>query len=220
VKYRQMDFEYTFWFLLQLLKSPRTAYRQTTFNKQTKNQWARDDPAMVVVLSGLVAAAALAYCAALGGGVLGTLWAVLNAVLVDFLLGGMAIATACWFLANRYLRTAGHSHAVEQSVEWMYAFDVHCNSFFPMFLVLYVGQFFLLPLVLTQGFAAALVANLLYAVGLAYYHYMNFQGYSALPFLERTEVFLFPIGLIAVGLPLCIVTGFNPARFTLGFYFE
>ena len=109
---------------------------------------------------------------------------------------------------------------MEQSVEWMYAFDVHCNSFFPMFLVLYVGQFFLLPLLLAQGFAAALVANLLYAVGLAYYHYMNFQGYSALPFLERTEVFLFPIGLIAVGLPLCIVTGFNPARFTLGFYFE
>ena len=63
-----MDFDYTFWFLLQLLKSPRTAYRQTTFNKQTKNQWARDDPAMVVVQSGLVAAAALAYCAALGGG--------------------------------------------------------------------------------------------------------------------------------------------------------
>jgi hypothetical protein len=28
----------------------------------------------------------------------------------------------------------------------------------------------------------------LYAVGLSYYFYITFLGYSALPFLERTEV--------------------------------
>lgn len=62
-------------------------------------------------------------------------------------------------MSNRYLRTLGtSSHAVEQRVEWcakresvrltsgvtfatpslrMYAFDVHCNSFFPVFVALY-----------------------------------------------------------------------------------
>ena len=37
-------------------------------------------------------------------------------------------------------------------VEWMYAFDIHCNSFFPLFLLLYVLQFFLLPFLLNGPF--------------------------------------------------------------------
>ncbi len=74
---------YTFWLMLQLCYSPKTAYvddgcalcivcvhtrsnhpcryRHSTYNKQTKNYWARDDPAFVVVCCQLVALAALAY---------------------------------------------------------------------------------------------------------------------------------------------------------------
>jgi hypothetical protein len=33
-----------------------------------------------------------------------------------------------------------HSHSVEQDVEWMYALDVHANSFFCSFMVTYVLQ--------------------------------------------------------------------------------
>jgi hypothetical protein len=35
----------------------------------------------------------------------------------------------------------------------MYAFDIHCNSFFPLFLLLYVLQFFLLPFLLNGPFS-------------------------------------------------------------------
>ncbi|KAL2936313.1 Protein unc-50-like protein [Bienertia sinuspersici] len=43
------------------------------------------------------------------------------------------------FLTNNYLREeAPNSYVVEQRVEWLYAFDVHCNSFFPLFVLLYV----------------------------------------------------------------------------------
>lgn len=37
-------------------------YKNTAYHKQTKNQWARDDPAFVVVTCMLVMIAALAYC--------------------------------------------------------------------------------------------------------------------------------------------------------------
>ena len=39
-------------------------YRHTAYHKQTKNQWARDDPAYVIICCLLVAAAASAYCVA------------------------------------------------------------------------------------------------------------------------------------------------------------
>lgn len=44
----------------------------------------------------------------------------------------------CRFAANKFLkRKALHHHTSEQTVEWMYAFDIHCNSFLPMFMLLY-----------------------------------------------------------------------------------
>ncbi len=41
---------------------PVHRYRHTAYHKQTKNQWARDDPAFVIVTCALVMLAALAYC--------------------------------------------------------------------------------------------------------------------------------------------------------------
>ncbi|KAG4918842.1 hypothetical protein JHK85_057123 [Glycine max] len=40
------------------------SYQHTKYHKQTKNQWARDDPAFVVICCLLLAVATLAYCAA------------------------------------------------------------------------------------------------------------------------------------------------------------
>ncbi|XRB08206.1 UNC-50 [Pycnococcus provasolii] len=222
VKWRQMDLEYTAWLMLQLCTNPKLAYRHTTYHKQTHNQWARDDPAFVVICSALVSFSATAYCIAFGYSVWHSLLTVLSAVVVDFLLLGVAIGTAGWLLSNKYLRASvpgGHAHAVEQHVEWLYAFDVHCNAYFPLFLLLHVLQYFLLPLLLSGGFIGCLVSNALYAVALAYYHYVTFLGYNALPFLEHTELFLYPIGVLALLAPLSLLSGFNPSVFVLRVYF-
>eukprot|EP00877_Chromochloris_zofingiensis_P009945 jgi/Chrzof1/5203/Cz15g16070.t1 len=178
-----MDLEYTFWLMLQLCISPKTAYRHTSYHKQTKNQWARDDPAFVVVCCFLMMMAATAYCVT--------------------------------FIANRFLRKKNlPSHQVEQNVEWLYAFDVHCNSYFPLFLLLYVLQFLLSPVLLWKSLVSTALSCALYAAALSLYHYLNFLGYSALPFLERTQVFLWPIALIFVSIPFAILAGFNPTRFS------
>jgi len=220
LKPKQWDLEYTFWMMLQLCISPKTAYRHTAYHKQTKNQWARDDPAFVVVTSVLVALAATAYCVTFGDSLWHSTVTILSAVLVDYVLLGFAVATAGWLISNKFLRKRNlHHHQVEQHVEWLYAFDVHCNSYFPLFLVLYVFQFLVSPLLLWRSFASAAISNALYAAALGYYHYMNFLGYSALPFLEHTEVFLWPIGLIILALPFSVLTGFNATRFTLSIYF-
>ncbi|KAK9809583.1 hypothetical protein WJX73_004253 [Symbiochloris irregularis] len=219
IKPGQMDFEYTFWLMLQLCVAPKTAYRHTAYHKQTKNEWARDDPAYVIICCVLLAVAGTAYCVTFSGSLWHSVVTVLSAILLDFLLIGWAIATAGWFLANRFLRKKGSVHMVEQHVEWMYAFDVHCNSYFPLFILLYVAQFLLTPLLLLHGFIPALFSNILYAVALSYYHYLSFLGYSGLPFLEHTEVFLWPVAGILVAVVPAILVGFNPTRFTLNVYF-
>jgi len=82
-----------------------------------------------------------------------------------------------------------------------------------------VLQFVLSPVLLWKSFMSTLLANLLYMVALSYYHYLSFLGYSALPFLERTEVFLWPVAAIVLIVPFAVLAGFNPSRFTLNIYF-
>lgn len=101
----------------------------------------------------------------------------------------------------------------------MYAFDIHCNSFFPLFLLLYVLQFFLLPFLLNGGFVSTLVSNTLFLVALSYYHYITFLGYSALPFLENAVYFLYPVGALVIGYILLLLANVNCTIFALSLYF-
>lgn len=218
---RQMDIEYSVWLMMQLCTSPKTAYRHATYHKQTKNQWARDDPAFVAVCCGLQAAAACAFYAAFGtASAIKLITTVFWAVGVDFLAVGAVLATAGWTLANRKLKASSPSHAVEQRVEWLYAFDVHCNAFFPLFVLLYVVQFFLCPILLSQTFLGTLLSCLLYAAATCYYFYITFLGYNALPFLQGTETFLLPLVVAVISLPFVVLAGFNPTQKVMGLYFR
>lgn len=148
---------------------------------ETKDQWARDDPAFVFIMTGF-----LLVCQCLGfrhspaprwsdGSSSGCCCCLRHCI--QHFLGrrvGLAVASsgatvlpdrrgrsyirlvrslrvcACqrgsgahvlfsrWF-SNKHLRVH-HAHSVEQEVEWLYAFDIHCNGFFPLFVLLYVVQ--------------------------------------------------------------------------------
>lgn len=218
---RQMDIEYSVWLMMQLCTSPKTAYRHATYHKQTKNQWARDDPAFVAVCCALQAAAACAFYAAFGNAnLIRLISTVFWAVGVDFLAVGAVLATTAWTLANRKLKASSPSHAVEQRVEWLYAFDVHCNAFFPLFVLLYVVQFFLCPILLSRTFLGTLLSCLLYGTAMCYYFYITFLGYNALPFLQGTETFLLPLVAAVISTPFLVLAGFNPTQKVMGLYFR
>jgi len=42
---------------------------------------------------------------------------------------------------------------------------------------------------------------------------------QASPHQPHAQVFLWPVGLLAMSIPAAIIAGFNPSRFTLGLYF-
>ncbi|WRX13954.1 UNC-50 - like 1 [Theobroma cacao] len=191
VKWQQMDIEYTFWQMLHLCTSPKVVYQHTKYHKQTKNQWARDDPAFVVICSLLLAVATVAYCAAYDH-------SAAHAVFVYCF-------SIFYSLGYFWLLLVGPSQMLTfgkrlQTVMWLsnglYAFDVHCNSFFPMFVMLYVIHYFLSPLLVAHGFIPVLLSNLLFMVAASYYHYLNFLGYDV------------------------ILGGFNPSRYFMNIYFS
>jgi len=202
-------------------------YKMAYYRKQTKNHWARDDPAFVAIQISLLIIASLAYSIAFRSDSLiyNTLYFCFHSVVINFALFGAIVATVARSIANQHLVVTTSSNHVRQTVEWMYAFDVHCNAFFPAFVLLYGLQYFLLPLVLKEGFVAFLVSNVLHSVGFFYYFYVTHLGYRALPFLSNTEVFLFPLCAVVFVFLLNLVGwpfgfGWNASRIMAHIYFN
>lgn len=66
-------------------------------------------------------------------------------------------------IANRLLLSPPSQFTAPDSrVEWAYAFDVHTNAFFPLFLALYVAQLFILPVILRNNWLCLWLGNTLY----------------------------------------------------------
>ena len=220
LKWKQMDLEYTAWQAYLMCVNPRVVYRHTTYRKQTKNRWARDDPAFVVLTGLLVGLTSLLYCAFYSHSTAQTVYVTTCMVLIDYVGLGCVVATATWFYTNRFLRSTSTSHAVEQRVEWLYAFDIHVNAFFPLCVTLYAVQLVLSPLLLANGILPRVLSCALYCASLAYYHYCTFVGYNALPFLDTTTVFLYPAYVTIALTPIAMLIGFNPTRAVLSIYFH
>ena len=231
---------------------------------ETKNQWARDDPAFVVVLACMMAVASLAYAIAFR---VSSFWQycriVFSAIFFDFLLIGVVVATVAWCSAPHPLGlpacrrpslggAAGGSQTIgcgcrRRCTMWSsgssgcerpaapplhpcrpltgrwrggrYAFDVHCNGYFPLFLIVYVTQFFLVPILLKPAFLSTFLANTLYGLACCYYWYITFLGYQVLPFLNKTTIFLYPCVAIGAAYIVSLVTRWNVSVFVLTMYF-
>ncbi|KAH3760813.1 hypothetical protein Pelo_7377C [Pelomyxa schiedti] len=214
-----MDLEYTTWIMFYLVVYPRKVAKITSWHKVTKHQWARDDPGFVVIQVALLLVSSLAWGVAISKpGFAPFARLICWSLFVDYLLAGAIFASISWFLCNKFLVTDG-IHRTEQKVEWLYAFDVHCNAFFLEFLVVHVLQFFLLPLLVSRSFLSTILANSIYAFGYLYYLYITFLGYQVLPFLHNVEYFLLPGSIILLTWVILLVCNVNFSVLLLNVYF-
>lgn len=150
VRYRHMDFELARFIMIKSILSPKQLYLHTKRSKQIKNQWHRDDPCLTSVNILFLALCALLVCLSAPKGIsLGSLileWLItcICFTVFHFVLWGVVMAAITRFVAQTYLkaeeRNQIHSPATGHLVEPMYAFDIHCNGFFPVILFFYFGN--------------------------------------------------------------------------------
>ncbi|KAI7907917.1 UNC-50 [Cokeromyces recurvatus] len=218
-RFPHMDFEFALWQMGYLLIAPRRVYRNIYYHKQTKNQWSRDDPAFIVLLALFLTLSGIIWGFTYNYSVLDIMKTSFFMVFIDLLLVGFTISTVTWFITNKFLIQNINSYAVAQKVEWAYAFDIHCNSFVPVYMILYIIQLFFLPLILKENWISMFIGNFMYCAALIWYTVGTFLGFNALPFLVHTELFLYPIALF-IALFVASLFGFNIPQYTLGHYFS
>ncbi|KNC82944.1 hypothetical protein SARC_04791 [Sphaeroforma arctica JP610] len=215
--FRQMDFELAMWEMLNLCIAPSKVYRNITYHKQTKNQWARDDPAFLVLLAGCLCITSVGFSVYFWFPWWKLLSFALWVILFDCVVIGCIISTAGWHLSNKYLRLET-PHTTDEKVEWGYCFDIHCNSFFPLVLILHVLQLVLMPLLNKQTFISVFLADTLYLCAVSSYIYITFLGYSTLPFLGNTVALLFPAVAMLGTYIMCILLQINLTTTVLYMY--
>ncbi|CCH45543.1 putative membrane protein [Wickerhamomyces ciferrii] len=218
-----LDFETAIWEIFYLIVSPKRVYKSLYYHKQTKNRWARDDPSFMILLVGFLTLSAIAWGVAYSPNIISILKLILYMVFIDFFIVGVFISTLGWFLANRFFRKRNTNNTIgavtEGDLEWAYCFDVHCNSFLVIWVLLYMIQFILLPLLTMSNWFGLFLGNTLYFISISYYFIITFYGYNALPFLEHTQLILFPIGIFSV-LYFISLFGFNVAKAMTSNYFS
>ncbi|KAL4513957.1 hypothetical protein Ndes2526B_g07500 [Nannochloris sp. 'desiccata'] len=182
-KPKQMDWQYTLWTMLQLLISPKTVYRQTTYHRQTKGGWARDDPAFVVLSCGGVAILSSIYSLIFNESISTSFYFTTSCVFIYYLACGFVLATITWNVANKLLhsRSPGYHPNSEHTdtVDWPFCFDVHCNAMVPLVALLGGVQLMLCPILLSKSRLSAALSCLLYAAGLTQYCYVTFSRVCA-----------------------------------------
>ena len=151
VRYRHMDFELARFIMIKSILSPSQLYLHTKRSKQIKNQWHRDDPCLTSSNVALLAFCALIVCLSdprgfsLDSLILEWLMTSICFIVFHFFLWGIAMSALMRFVAHKYLKPkddANKMHGPQggHQVEPMYAFDVHCNGFFPIILFFYFGN--------------------------------------------------------------------------------
>eukprot|EP00588_Corethron_pennatum_P022601 CAMPEP_0194331796 /NCGR_PEP_ID=MMETSP0171-20130528/56951_1 /TAXON_ID=218684 /ORGANISM="Corethron pennatum, Strain L29A3" /LENGTH=303 /DNA_ID=CAMNT_0039093417 /DNA_START=133 /DNA_END=1044 /DNA_ORIENTATION=+ len=210
---------------------PSRVYKAAYYRKQTKDHWARDDPSFCVLSVAWMVIACVFWRLAWGSAEegVGLLGLVVRSVLFHWLAGGAVLTEAGRRASERLATTAagrgvGGGRHVRQSVEWMYAWDIHCNAYFVWFTVVWGVQFFLSKFLVGENLFPFIVSNALYAVAFTWYFYVTHLGYRALPFLSNTEVFLYPIVAVVLIVVLNFILfplglGVNPSHWAVGYYF-
>lgn len=220
-RFNQMDFEFATWQMIYLFISPQKVFKNSSFRKHTKNQYARDDPAFLVLLAGWFILSAAALSIVLQLHFIGFIKFIFWLILVDCIAIGLVVATVFWFVTNKFFKQKSINQLLTQQedVEWGYAFDVHLNAFFPPLIILHVFQMLFFNYFISQDwFLARLFGNTLWLISSMYYCYITYLGYDSLPYSKNTKFILYGSAPLILIYFITILSGINIMRMIMDFY--
>jgi hypothetical protein len=173
--FSQIDFYSAYIQLLYSFK-PNELNEMSKIRKQLKNQWARDDPGFIIVIMFNILITSISYSFTFAENFrwIGTFFI---QFFLFFLLFGLGFS---YFIMNFYEKyyKIDDSYAKQRKIEIFYAFDIHCNSFVPLYFMTFTIQLLLFPIIDTSTYISSFISNILYAIGICGYVISTNIGYS------------------------------------------
>lgn len=186
-KFDQMDFQFAAWQMLYLFVAPQKLIKLFRARKNSKSQYARDDPAFLVLFTAVLCVTSTCVAFVVLKLSLEKFFVfLLYVIFIDCIGIGLLIATCFWFVTNTFMKPKSNP----QDVEWAYCFDIHLNALFPPLVLLHFIQLFFDKVISHHGFFGLLLGNTFWLSACIYYIYITFLGYNALQLLTNLKYFL------------------------------
>jgi hypothetical protein len=184
-----MDRESAVWQFTNMYFNPSAVRRIIAQHKHAKGTWGRDDPAFLLIETGIMAGLAL-------------LWYILpftpfssmtlvrslsTFVIFDFFILGLISSTLLWVLLNKWGKVALAAHRSDEDVEWRYCFDVFCNSFIAVIVDIDLGFIIvaILGLISKGWLVQVFIPNTLLFVGVVHFVLLAIPLILILPFVKK-----------------------------------
>ncbi|XP_076264628.1 unc50 RNA binding protein [Rhynchophorus ferrugineus] len=205
-KFQQMDFQFALWQMFYLIAAPQKLTRVFRARKNFKSQYARDDPAFLILFAGALTFTSIGFAIMLGYSFIQFLKFLMVEIFLDCIGIGVVIATLLWYVTNKFLKPKN----IPQDVEWGFAFDIHLNAFFPPLILLHFVLLIFYNLFLHhEGALSVIFGNSFWLAAAIYYVYITFLGYHSMQILNKINLFLTPIPWLIVLYFITIYRGYN-----------
>ena len=202
-----MDFQSSIFQMRYLITNPRKVYRLNSWRHQTKQRWSRDDPTFTILVCIFIIILSVSNHLVWYSRDLFKLMIFIIRNLLLFIISGILFSTVTWLIANIYI--CKEELLTKQRVEWLYSFDIHCNSYWVLSFFLYIMQLLFFSFLTSKSFISTLLSNILFGFSFSYYIYICFLGYLYLPFLNKKLVTYMLYPIIPIFLAFSFMTIFN-----------
>jgi len=215
VKFDQMDFQFALWQMFYLLVAPQKLTKVFRARKNFKSQYARDDPAFLILFAGALTLTSIGFAVMLDYSFVQFLKFLVVEIFIDCIGIGVVIATTLWYVTNKFLKLKN----IPQDVEWGFAFDIHLNAFFPPLILLHFLLLIFYNLFLQHAGGFSIVfGNSFWLAAAIYYVYITFLGYNSMQILNNINLFLMPIPWMIMIYIFTVYQGFNISSAVFAMY--
>ena len=90
---------------------------------------------------------------------------------------GILISFLLKNIVEKYLKNQELGFNRSQTIEFQYAFDIHCNAFVPFYFFSFILQFLTMPYIISDSIFSVFISNGLFLTGILYYAYVTLLGY-------------------------------------------
>ena len=190
---RQIDYYLAYLNIIYCFK-PKELIEMSKMRKHLKNKYGRDDPGFLLLLIIYIFISSISYS-------------------ITF---GLIISMISKIIIDKYFNNS----TTNQNIEFIYAFDIHCNGFVPMYAFCSIIPFIFIGITSKDNFMIeTLFTNSSLCIGILYYSYVTFISYFSLPFVRKNKFVTLGIWPIIFTFLIGTLCNFNFFKFFCSMFF-
>ena len=214
---RQIDYYLAYLNIIYCF-NPKELIEMSKMRKHLKNKYGRDDPGFLLLLIIYIFISSISYSITFG---IYNPFKIFNLFFIQtfvFLITfGLIISMISKIIIDKYFNNS----TTNQNIEFIYAFDIHCNGFVPMYAFCSIIPFIFIGITSKDNFMIeTLFTNSSLCIGILYYSYVTFISYFSLPFVRKNKFVTLGIWPIIFTFLIATLCNFNFFKYFCSMFFS